>query len=127
MLILDGSQFDDLPGLAREFSKHLDAHEWHGGLDAFDDILAGGFGTPEGGFVLRWLNSERSAHVLGAATFLTLLTSSVLTDPVGTRAKVASTWSLSSARRGKGVMRWCPGTPAGVGGRSGLKIQRGLR
>lgn len=29
-------------------------------LDAFNDILRGGFGTPEGGFVLRWARSEIS-------------------------------------------------------------------
>ena len=49
----------------RAFSNLLHGHEWQGNLDAFDDILSGGFGTPEGGFVLRWLHSERSRQVLG--------------------------------------------------------------
>jgi len=34
-------------------------------LDAFNDILRGGFGTPEEGFVLRWKNSTRSQESLG--------------------------------------------------------------
>ncbi|WP_034263900.1 barstar family protein [Actinospica robiniae] len=65
VLTIDGSQFDDLEGFAREFSKLLCHYTWRGNLDAFNDILRGGFGTPVGGFVLRWLNSARSRHVLG--------------------------------------------------------------
>jgi hypothetical protein len=40
---------------------------WGRNLDAFNDILRGGFGTPEGGFILRWVQSERSKRVLGYA------------------------------------------------------------
>jgi RNAse (barnase) inhibitor barstar len=65
VLIIDGNRFDDLDGFAREFSTLLKDHIWHGNLDAFNDILRGGFGTPEGGFVLRWLNSTRSRQALG--------------------------------------------------------------
>lgn len=65
VLTIDGSQFDDLEGFAREFSKLLCHYTWRGNLDAFNDILRGGFGTPEGGFVLRWLSSARSRQVLG--------------------------------------------------------------
>lgn len=38
---------------------------WGRTLDAFNDILRGGFGTPEGGFVLKWSNSQRSRERLG--------------------------------------------------------------
>lgn len=38
---------------------------WGRNLDAFNDILRGGFGTPEGGFILRWLDSARSRADLG--------------------------------------------------------------
>jgi RNAse (barnase) inhibitor barstar len=40
---------------------------WGRNLDAFNDILRGGFGTPEGGFVLRWKNSATSREQLGYA------------------------------------------------------------
>jgi hypothetical protein len=30
-----------------EFSRLLDNHTWHGNLDAFNDLLRGGFGTTE--------------------------------------------------------------------------------
>ena len=69
ILIIDGDNFDDFPGFAREFSKLLVDHTWHHSLDAFNDILRGGFGTPEDGFVLRWLKAERSREVLGAEWF----------------------------------------------------------
>lgn len=39
--------------------------DWGHNLDAFNDILRGGFGTPEGGFVLRWTNSKLSRDRLG--------------------------------------------------------------
>jgi hypothetical protein len=65
VLVMDGSRFTDLDGFAREFSRFLTDYEWHGNLDAFNDILGGGFGTPEGGFVLRWLHSDESRDRLG--------------------------------------------------------------
>ena len=39
--------------------------EWGHNLDAFNDILRGGFGTAEGGFVLRWVNAAASRERLG--------------------------------------------------------------
>jgi len=39
--------------------------KWGHNLDAFNDILRGGFGTPEGGFILRWKNSAVSRERLG--------------------------------------------------------------
>jgi Barstar (barnase inhibitor) len=65
VLTIDGSRFGDLPGFAREFSGLLHDYTWTGNLDAFNDILRGGFGTPEYGFVLRWLHSDLSRVALG--------------------------------------------------------------
>jgi RNAse (barnase) inhibitor barstar len=65
-LAIDGSRFSDLEGFYREVSEHLiPGAEWGRNLDAFNDILRGGFGTPEGGFELRWLNSATSRSALG--------------------------------------------------------------
>ncbi|MFE9959559.1 hypothetical protein [Micromonospora sp. NPDC005299] len=61
MLVIDGAHFSDFDGFAREFSRLLCHYTWRGTLDAFNDLLRGGFGTPEGGWVLRWRNSELSA------------------------------------------------------------------
>jgi RNAse (barnase) inhibitor barstar len=64
--ILDGSQFSSLDEFAEYFSKHvLKDYRWRGNLDAFNDIMSGGFGTPEEGFVLQWENSTLSRTQLG--------------------------------------------------------------
>jgi hypothetical protein len=66
ILVIDGSRFHDFAGFVSEFSALLEDFEWNGSLDAFNDILRGGCGTPEdGGFVLRWLHSHRSRSALG--------------------------------------------------------------
>lgn len=65
VLTIDGACFSDFDGFTREFSRLLPDHTWRGNLDAFNDILAGGFGTPDNGWVLRWLNSGLSRSALG--------------------------------------------------------------
>jgi RNAse (barnase) inhibitor barstar len=65
VLVVDGDAFTDFPGFVREFSKLLDNHAWNGNLDAFHDILRGGFGTPEGPWILHWINADRSRDALG--------------------------------------------------------------
>ncbi len=62
---IDGNAFDDLEGFFAEFRLKLGASAPFRSLDAFNDVLRGGFGTPDGGFVLRWLNSDRSRRGLG--------------------------------------------------------------
>lgn len=64
-LVIEGAACSDFEGFQREFSALLDDYSWHGNLDAFNDILRGGFGTPESGWVLRWLNSDLSRRALG--------------------------------------------------------------
>jgi RNAse (barnase) inhibitor barstar len=62
---IDGRNFDTFAGFVGEVTKSLSLDSWGQNLDAFNDILRGGFGTPQGGFVLRWINSERSRVALG--------------------------------------------------------------
>jgi RNAse (barnase) inhibitor barstar len=65
---IDGAAFSSLEGFFDEVSRKLipDAI-WGKNLDAFNDILRGGFGTPQDGFVLCWLNSNASKEQLGFA------------------------------------------------------------
>lgn len=66
VLVVDGANVDDFEGFVQKFSAQLDDFEWKGSLDAFNDILRGGCGTPlRGGFVLVWKHSDRSRTVLG--------------------------------------------------------------
>lgn len=65
-LHIDGAAFEDLQGFFDEVSRQLvPGAAWGRSLDALDDVLRGGFGTPEGGFVLHWRNSRLSRERLG--------------------------------------------------------------
>jgi hypothetical protein len=69
IFVIDGSRFVDFEGFAREISPWLEQETWwydgDGNLDAFDDVLEGGYGTPECGFVIRWIDSDLSRAALG--------------------------------------------------------------
>ena len=63
---IDGASFSTLEEFAGVFSQVLlPQWTWNGNLNAFHDILRGGLGTPDGGFVLRWTNSNVSRQRLG--------------------------------------------------------------
>jgi hypothetical protein len=65
---IDGKNFESLDGFFDEIGTKLGTAPWGRNLDAFNDILRGGFGTPDGGFILRWTNSEQSRKALGYDT-----------------------------------------------------------
>ena len=87
-IIIDANQFSDLAGFAKHFSEValMGQHRWNGNLDAFNDILRGGFGTPEGGFTLVWRNHQKSRRDLAQA-FDTLLEIIRLHGPSGEEAE----------------------------------------
>ena len=63
---IDGRDFTTLQEFYEVISRVLiPGARWGHNLDAFNDILRGGFGTPESGFVLRWTNSTLSRERLG--------------------------------------------------------------
>jgi len=62
---IDGSRFKTLDDFWEEISACLiPGARWGRNFDAFNDILRGGFGTPEGGFRLKWLNFQISRRNL---------------------------------------------------------------
>ncbi len=68
--IIDGSNFNDLEGFYCEIDRLLTKDlTWKTGhnLDAFNDLLRGGFGVHEYGepILLRWINFEKSKQCLG--------------------------------------------------------------
>src|SRR5271168_2309890 len=66
ILEIDGDLFDTREGFYDEVSRALiPGVFWGRNFDAFNDILRGGFGTPEGGFILVWKNHEMSRIRLG--------------------------------------------------------------
>lgn len=59
--VLDGSKVTSLEAFYEQVSETLiPGADWGRNLDAFNDILRGGFGTPGNGFLLRWKHSEVS-------------------------------------------------------------------
>ena len=63
---IDGERFSTLEEFYEEISRALIPNVgWGHNLDAFNDILRGGFGTPDDGFILIWENSEVSKRRLG--------------------------------------------------------------
>lgn len=65
---IDGERFSTLEEFYEEVSRVLiPGAGWGHNLDAFNDILRGGFGTPDEGFVLVWEHAEISKARLGYA------------------------------------------------------------
>eukprot|EP00004_Rigifila_ramosa_P011421 TRINITY_DN243_c0_g1_i1.p1 TRINITY_DN243_c0_g1~~TRINITY_DN243_c0_g1_i1.p1 ORF type:complete len:100 (-),score=24.93 TRINITY_DN243_c0_g1_i1:54-353(-) len=65
-IIIDGSTFDSVDGFYSAFERAAKiTSSWGRNLDAFNDVLRGGFGTPDGGFVIVWKSSKRSQQLLG--------------------------------------------------------------
>lgn len=68
---VDGRRCTSLAAAAAEFTSALGfSTPWQGNLDALNDFLNGGFGTPDDGFVLVWRNSELARKGLGQAETL---------------------------------------------------------
>ena len=66
VFIVDGSKFSTLTEATAILNDALGLDgAWNGNLDALNDILSGGFGTPDEGFVLVWRNSALSRDRLG--------------------------------------------------------------
>jgi RNAse (barnase) inhibitor barstar len=62
---IDGERFSSLEEFFDEVSHVLvPGYRWGHNLDAFNDILRGGFGTPEEGFILIWENAGVSKRRL---------------------------------------------------------------
>jgi hypothetical protein len=104
---LDGTTFSTLEGFAEAFSRvALADHAWHGNLDAFNDILRGGFGTPDGGFILRWINSGVSRERLGYVETIRQLEELLIKCHPSNRTHI--TEELEAARAGLGhtVFDW---------------------
>ena len=62
---IDGSRFTTLEEFFDEVSRAMiPRHQWAHNLDAFNDVLRGGFGTPPGGFTIVWKNHALSKERL---------------------------------------------------------------
>ena len=63
---IDGANIQSLDDFYNAVSTIIiPGADWGKNLDAFNDILHGGFGTPEEGFIIKWKNSALSQKNLG--------------------------------------------------------------
>lgn len=104
---IDGENFASLDEFYDEISKQLipDA-QWGRNLDAFNDILRGGFGTPKKGFILRWKNAPLSRKRLGYAETIRVLQTRLARCHSTNRGQVAQELTTAEAHRGKTVFDW---------------------
>jgi hypothetical protein len=105
---IDGRCFGTFEEFARHFGENvLDGAAWGENLNALNDVLRGGFNTPDGGFRLTWENSDLSRQRLGHAETARCLDCAArsASDP-DTRRYLEDL--ADSARRGEGstVFDW---------------------
>lgn len=63
--VLDGARVTGVESFWDEVTRSLELAPWGRNLDALEDVLRGGFGTPPGGFTWRWTGVARLAQALG--------------------------------------------------------------
>ncbi len=105
--IIDGERFSTLEEFFEEISNVvIPGAEWGRNLDAFNDILRGGFGTPEEGFIIKWLNSTISKEHLGFPETVKQLEKRLERCHPSNRKYVSK--DLDEAKNGKGptVFEW---------------------
>ncbi len=107
---IDGRNFSTLEAFYDEISRVLvpgiPVDGWGRNLDAFNDILRGGFGTPDEGFVLRWINSDASRQQLGFGETIRQLELRLQGCHPANRASVASELQMARSGQGETVFDW---------------------
>ena len=99
---IDGARIRSLEEFFDEITRVvISGSEWGRNLDAFNDVLRGGFGTPEGGFTIRWRNHAMSKERLGHAETAKQLEARLHHCHASNRKAVAE--ELAEARAGKGL------------------------
>ncbi len=104
---IDGRHFSTLEELFAVIGRVLTpGASWGHNLDAFSDILRGGFGTPEGGLVLRWTHSEESRLRLGHPETVKQLKLRLARCHPSNRALVAADLKAAQSGAGPTVFDW---------------------
>jgi hypothetical protein len=104
---IHGDAFSTLQEFFDEISRVLipGAH-WGRNLDAFNDILRGGFGTPDDGFVLRWLDHAQSRRRLGYPETILQLEIRLTRCHPSNRDRVRADLAEAQAGVGQTVFDW---------------------
>lgn len=63
---IDGDKINSLEEFYEAVGEHIiPSADWGHNLDALNDVLRGGYGTPDDGFILEWKNFQKSKVSLG--------------------------------------------------------------
>lgn len=107
---IDGNNFSTLETFCDEVSRVLMlSSAVRSNLDAFNDILRGGFGTPDEGFILRWKNSDVSRQRLGYAETARQLERRLEQCQAEHRPRVTRELELARSEQGETVFDWLVG------------------
>lgn len=104
---IHGNQFSTLEEFWNEIERALiPGVAWGRNLDAFNDILSGGFGTPEGGFIMRWQGSSLSRQRLGYAETVRQLENRLRRCHPSNRERVERELASARMNLGPSVFDW---------------------
>lgn len=126
---IDGTEFETLGGFFDVVGRTLiPGATWGRNLDAFHDILRGGFGTPQEGFVIRWKNSAVSRERLGYEESVRELERRLTRCHPSNRPHVAAELDLARSGVGPTVFDWLVNvikthSPGGQEESSGVELQ----
>jgi RNAse (barnase) inhibitor barstar len=105
--VIDGTAFSTLEEFYDEISRVvIPGADWGRYLNAFNDILRGGFGTPEDGFELVWRDHAISGDRLGYAETVRQLERRLARCHPTNRTSVAAQLAEARAGRGSTVFDW---------------------
>ncbi len=104
---IDGRHTTSLSAFFAEFGRVLlPGVFWGQNLDALDDVLYGGFGTPDEGFVIRWRYSAEARKTLGYPETIRQLEFRLAHCDPSYREPVERELSLAKACTGPTVFDW---------------------
>lgn len=106
-LEIDGSRILTLESFYEEVTRVLVPRTyWGHNLDAFNDILRGGFGTPDDGFHLVWRNHAQSRLELGYPETARQLEQRLANCHPANRERVSHELAEARAGRGSTAFDW---------------------
>ena len=106
-IYIDGEHFSTLDEFFRHFQEQaLDGACWGSNLDSFHDVLRGGFGTPEDGFLLIWKNHLLSRSRLGYVETQRVLRRQLTTCHPANDERVQAELALAQQHQGETVFDW---------------------
>ena len=104
---IDGRRFSTLEDFFAEVSRVLiPGADWGHNLDAFNDVLRGGFGTPATGFTIRWSHHALSKEKLGYPETVRQLEARLARCHPTNRTSVVRELADAKAGQGPTVFDW---------------------